>query len=184
MELDRDLHFRGNRDYLQSATLFDDILACLPGVAGSIDFNFNKKTNRQVRYQAAPPSDKDKLVATWRDGERTIHVVEREDAISERAPYDEESLVAKFSFTSEGVLVPSDIDGYSAIEAVVAAFKALLHRTVATHRPKLVFVRVRLRAVPEVPLKVRFGRRIGEFYQGDILVDDTPAGQIFFGEWT
>lgn len=184
MNRDRDLHFRGGRDYLQSATLFDDLAECLPADAGGVDFSFKKKTDRQVRYQSDAPTDESTLVATWRDERRAVYVVEREDAISDRREYDEASLVARFSFRPDGVFVPDDIEGYSVMEAAVAAFKALLHRTVATHKPKVVFVRVRLRSMPKLPLEVRFSRRIGEFYQGDIIAGGQPVGQIFFGEWT
>ena len=34
--------------------------------------------------------------------------------------------------------------------------------------------------VPQLPLEIRFGRRIGEFYQGDLSRAGKPAGQIFF----
>lgn len=183
MNLDRDLPFRGSRNYLQSATLFDDILLLRGDAVRSVDFKFNKKTDRQVHYQSAPPEIESTSVAIWRDSEATIYVVEREQEIVESVPYDEEALVDRFAFKSTGVELPQDIGDYTMMEAIVAAFKALLHRTVVTDKPKVVFVRARLSQLPDFPVEVRYSRRIGEFYQGEIFSRSKAVGQIFFGEW-
>lgn len=177
------LPFRGDRNYLQSATLFDDLLEWGGGEPRNIDLTFHRKTDRQVGYQTSPPADDALLVATWRDADKSLFVVESDQPITQRVDYDEPALVDRFTFGPEGVVVPADIGEFTVMEAIVAAFKALLHRTVVPHKPKLVFVRVRLQSVPQLPLEVRFSRRIGEFYQGDIRVDGRAAGQIFFGEW-
>ncbi|MGH8084257.1 MAG: hypothetical protein ACREPV_03170 [Lysobacter sp.] len=183
MNLDRDLPFRGGRNYLQSATLFDDILLLRGDAVTAVDFKFNKKTDRQVHYQSVPPESESTLVAIWRDSAATVYVVEREQEIVESVPYDEETLVDGFSFKATGVEVPRDIGGFTTMEAIVAAFKALLHRTVVTHKPKVVFVRARLSLLPGLPVEVRYSRRIGEFYQGEICSKGKAVGQIFFGEW-
>jgi hypothetical protein len=177
------LPFRGDRNYLQSATLFDDLLAWGGGSPRNIDLTFHRKTDRQVGYETSPPADEGALVATWRDADKAIFVVESDQPITQRVGYDEQSLVDRFTFGPDGVAIPAQIGDFSVMEAIVAAFKALLHRTVVPHKPKLVFVRVRLQAVPRLPLEVRFNRRIGEFYQGDIRADGRSVGQIFFGEW-
>jgi len=177
------LPFRGDRNYLQSATLFDDMLAWGGGNPRNIDLVFHRKTERQVGYDTSPPADDALLVATWRDADKSIFVVESDQPITQRVAYDEQSLVDRFEFGPDGVVVPADIGDFTVMEAIVAAFKALLHRTVVPHKPKLVFVRVRLQSVPQLPLEVRFSRRIGEFYQGDIRADGRAVGQIFFGEW-
>jgi hypothetical protein len=185
MILRPDLPFRGDRDYLQSATLFDDLVQWqpAPSPARAIDFTFHKKTDRQVGYQDNAPADQSALVATWRENGTAVFVVEGEQPIILREPYDEPALVARFCFGEAGVDVPADIGSFTPMEAVVAAFKALLHRTVVPSRPKLVFVRIRLRAPLSLPLRVRFDRCIGEFYQGSISSDAGDIGQIFFGEW-
>lgn len=183
MNLDRELPFRGSRNYLQSATLFDDILLLRGDGVQAVDFKFNKKTDRHVHYQSAPPENESELVAVWHDSEATIFVVERDETIVESVPYDEEALVGRFVFTPNGVELPCEIGQYTTMEAIVAGFKALLHRTVVTHKPKVVFVRARLSQLPDLPVEVRYSRRIGEFYQGEIRTNGKIAGQIFFGEW-
>ena len=183
MNLDRDLPFRGARNYLQSATLFDDILLLRGTGVTAVDFKFNKKTDRNVRYQTVPPENESALVAVWRDSKTTIFVVERDQGIAESVPYDEETLVAGFEFRAAGVELPRPMEGYTTMESIVAGFKALLHRTVVIHKPKVVFVRTRLSHLPDFPVEVRYSRRIGEFYQGDIYASGETVGQIFFGEW-
>ena len=177
------LPFRGDRNYLQSATLFDDMLDWGGGMPRNIDLTFHRKTDRQVGYETTPPQHDAALVATWRDDDKSIYVVESDQPITSRVGYDEQALVDCFAFGPDGVTVPVDIGDFTVMEAIVAAFKALLHRTVVPHKPKLVFVRVRLQSVPALPLEVRFNRRIGEFYQGDIRTGERTVGQIFFGEW-
>lgn len=181
--LDREMSFKGGRDYLHSTTLFDDLLQLLGAPGGAIDFKFDKRTGRQVSYQTEQPVPGQVLVASWRDPRGTTFVVERDAAIVRSVAYDEDGLAQRFVFSTDSVALPGDVGGHSMIEAVVAGFKALLQRTVAGKSSKLAFVRLRLQSLPEVPLEIRFARRIGEFYQGDIRADGALVGQIFFGEW-
>lgn len=183
MNLDREMSFKGGRTYLHSTTVFDDLVRLRNPGAGAIDFRFDRRTDRQVRYQFEPPASGTLPVATWRDQEGTIYIVERGEAITGSVPYDEDGLANRFRFTGQSVTLPVDLDGNSLIEAVVAGFKALLQRTVADKASKLAFVRLRLSRLPTLPLEIRFSRRIGEFYQGDIHAGAEPVGQIFFGEW-
>lgn len=182
MNLDRHMSFKGGRTYLHSTTLFDDLIQLKGLQVGPIDFKFDKRTHQQVRYQPEPPA-KGVPVATWRDSGGVTYVVERDEAITDSVPYDEDGLANRFTFTEQSVALPSDLGGNSLIEAVVAGFKALLQRTVAGKASKLAFVRLRLSSLPALPLEIRFTRRIGEFYQGDIHANGKPVGQIFFGEW-
>lgn len=185
MNLDRSLVFKGARTYLHSTSVFDDLLHLKGGAAGAVDFTFEKRTDRQVRYQSEPPADADALVATWRDGGgTTTYIVEREAPITDAVAYDEDGLAQSFSFDASSVSLPAEVGGHSLIEALVAGFKALLQRTVAGKDAKLAFVRLRLTRWPGLPLEIRYSRRIGGFYQGDIIAGGKPVGQIFFGEWT
>jgi hypothetical protein len=183
MSLRPHMPFRGDRNYLQSATLFDDILQWGGGRPRNIDFTFHRRTDRQVGYSSTAPQEESRLVARWRDDDKLVFVIEGDNPITSREAYDEQALVDRFSFGPDGVIVPADIGDFSLMEAIVAAFKALLHRTVVPHKPKLVFVRVRLQSVPELPLEIRFCRRIGEFYQGEVRAGARSVGHIFFGEW-
>ncbi|WP_166209748.1 hypothetical protein [Cognatiluteimonas telluris] len=186
MTPDRQLCFKGARQYLHSTTLFDDLLAVRGEAAGPIDFRFEHKTAHQVRYLEgdAPDTGGDAVqVASWRDARGQVRVVEREALIDCRTGYDEDGLARSFACDGNVMAIPAEVGEHSAIEAIVAGFKALLLRTVAGPGAKLAFVRIRLAAAPRLPLQVRYNRRIGEFYQGDLVSADGIIGQIFFGEW-
>jgi hypothetical protein len=186
MTADRQLCFKGTRQYLHSTTLFDDLIALRGDAAGPIDFRFEHKTAHQVRYVAADSAEVAALavqVASWRDARGEIRVLEREAMIGCRTDYDEDGLARSFAYDGNVVAIPADVGGHSAIEAIVAGFKALLLRTVAGRDARLAFVRIRLAAVPQLPLQVRYSRRIGEFYQGDLVGEAGNVGQVFFGEW-
>jgi hypothetical protein len=183
MNLERNLPFKGGRTYLHSTTVFDDLLQLKGGVAGGLDFKFDRRTDRQVRYQSERPANAATIVASWSDASGTTYVVERDAPITQTAAYDEDGLASGFDIGERQVAIPSQVGGHSLIEAIVAGYKALLKQTVAGSDAKLAFVRLRLSEWPTLPLDIHFTRRIGEFYQGDIRCGGRSVGQIFFGEW-
>jgi hypothetical protein len=183
MELSRDLSFKGDRTYLAGTTVFDDIIVLRGSSIRGIDFRFNHKTDRQVCYQSASPAEGQISVGTWRDDQDFFHIVERDAPITARVPFNEDDLVENFVFEPGRVALPTDVAPNSTIEAIVAGYKQLLLRSVIDHQARLAFVRLRLPAILTLPLEIRFSRRLGDFYQGDLVKDRKPAGQIFFGEW-
>jgi len=183
MELDRSFTFRGSRNYLHSASVLDDLLRVRPAGRQGFDFRFERRTANQVRYQDAAPPDPATLVASWRDGEGTVHVVERDEPIAGSVPYDEDGLARNFEFLPGEVRVPAGLAGYTTVEAVIAAFKALLREGAAGPDVKVVFVRMRCSRLPALPLSIRYARKIGDFYQGDLHDAAGLAGQIYYGEW-
>lgn len=184
MNTEPDLPFKGGRDYLHSTTLFDHILG-LREPSASVDFAFNRKTDRQVSLRSKPPVGDALPVASWKDDAGTLYVIEREAAITERRPYDEDGLAASFAYAADpaSVSIPADIGEHSRFEAVVAGFKAMLQRHVVPAATRLAFARIRLQRPLEGPLTIRYGRRMGHFHQGSIDADTGKVGQIFFGEW-
>lgn len=180
--IDRTFPFRGDRKYLQSASLFDDLITLRGSDVRDIDFLFHRKTANQVSY-VAEPAEAEEIVAEWTDSRGKLFVVERPESISQSTPYDEPALVSCFTLDRDCVHVPADIGPFTRIEALVAAFKALLQRRFPDTPRKYVFVRSRLRFLPEEALDVCFSRTIGEFFQADIRAGDGSVGQIFFGEW-
>lgn len=180
--LDRTFEFRGDRKYLQSASLFDDLIALRGIDVRDIDFRFHHKTGNQVSYVDAP-AEGETVVADWADSRGKVFVVERAEPIVQSTPYDEPALVARFTLDGDCVRLPADIGPFTRIEALVAGFKFLLQRRFPDTPRKYVFVRSRLRFLPEQAMDVCFARTIGEFFQADIRADGAPIGQIFFGEW-
>lgn len=184
MRIDRTFRFRGTRDYLHSASLFDDILRTRGAAAKNIDMRFHHRTTQQVSYLDTPPSPDDVVVAEWRDSAGMLHVVERDEPIREREPYDEPALADMFGIDDRHVDIPGHIGSFTRIEAIIAGFKRLLHT--CRDLPggaRYAFVRVRLQYCPEDAIRIRYARDIGEFFQGDISEGETRIGQIFFGVW-
>lgn len=183
MRLDRDFAFRGSRDYLHSTTVMNDLLRLRGGAPGGFDFRFDRRTDRQVRFQDEAPAEGEVLVGTWRDAAGTVHIVERDARIERAEPYDEDGLAGRLEFDGNAVGLPAELPGYTPTEAIVAAFKALLRRGVAGAGAKVAFVRLACNAPPRLPLRIVFSRRLGDFFQGDIDASGKPVGRIHFGEW-
>lgn len=184
MKLDRTFRFRGTRDYLHSASLFDDILQIRGIDAKNIDMKFHHRTIRQVSYVDTQPASSNVVVAEWKDDAGTLYVIEREEPILEREPYDEPGLADRFDIEGRDVDIPAGIGPFTRIEAIIAGFKRLLHtcRDIP-EGARYAFVRVRLQHCPQHAMRIRYTRDIGEFFQGDISEQGTRVGQIFFGVW-
>lgn len=183
MDLDREFQFRGNRKYLQSASLFDDLIEVRGEGICTIDFKFHRKTGNQVTLTDKAPTDTDTLVAEWNDSRGKIYVVERDEPIRDSTPYDEPLLVNMFNVDGRTINIPLDVDPFTQIEALVAGFKHLLQSVYPDVSRKYVFVRIRLKHLPQSPVQIKYSRDIGAFFQGDIHESEQIFGQIFFGEW-
>lgn len=184
MRSDRHFTFKAKRDYLHSTSLFDDLIAVRGRSAHQIDFRFSRRTDRQVAYLDTPPGPEDVVVAEWSDADGRLFVVEREEPIHEAVAYDEAALVSKFRIKDRTVDIPAKLDGFSRIDALVAAFKDLLQQVspLGGNR-KHAFVRIRLTHVPDGVASITYARDIGPFFQGDIRENGEIVGQIFFGVW-
>ena len=183
MELEPDFAFRGSRNYLHSTTVMNELLRLRDGAPGGFDFRFDRRTDRRVRFQDHAPVEGEAVVGTWRDASGTVHIVERDGRIERAEPYDEDGLASRLEFGGNAVDLPAALPGYTPVEAIVAAFKALLRRGPAGPDAKVAFVRLACNATPTLPLRITFSRRLGDFYQGDIEAAGKPLGRIHFGEW-
>jgi hypothetical protein len=183
MRLEPDFAFRGSRDYLHSTTVMNELQRLRGGAPGGFDFRFDRRTDRQVRFQDEAPAEGEVLVGTWRDAAGSVHIVERDARIERAEPYDEDGLAGRLRFDGNMVDLPAELPGYTPVEAIVAAFKALLRRGPAGAGAKVAFVRLACNAEPVLPMRIVFSRRLGDFFQGDIEASGEPLGRIHFGEW-
>jgi hypothetical protein len=184
MKLDRTFRFRGNRNYLHSTSLFDDILKVRGEMARNIDMKFHHRTNHQVSYMDTRPTSNDVVVADWRDDAGALSVIEREEPILDRELYDEPALAGKFTVEGRKVRIPKQIQPFTRIEAIIAGFKRLLNecRDIPPGS-QYAFVRVRLQHCPVDAIRINYARNVGDFLQGDISEHGAGIGQIFFGVW-
>lgn len=183
MRLDPDFAFRGSRDYLHSTSVMNALLRLRDGAPGGFDFRFDRRTGHQVRFQDEAPAAGEIPVGTWRDGAGVVHIVERNARIERAEPYDEDGLAARLAFDGGAVDLPAELPGYTAVEAIVAGFKALLRRGPAGPVAKLAFVRLACNATPALPARIVYTRRLGDFFQGEIESGGSRVGRIHFGEW-
>lgn len=176
--------FKGKRDYLHSTTVFDYVLGLIDADPTSIDFKFLKKTDKICIAQATKPASTGNVVAVYADSRGVRFILETDAPITQRHPYDEDGLGAKFKLDGKVIFVPGIVEGFSFIECAVAAFKRLLLSLDSENAHRFAFVRVMLDRVPASAFSVAFVRKLsGNFYQGVISVDGLPVGKIFFGEW-
>ena len=178
-----ELTFKGDRRYLQSASVFDDLVSRLEAPVSDIDFIFHRQTMNQVRYITEAPVSASDLVASWRDSKRQIFVVDSGLPVTESTPYDEAALVEMLAFDADKATVPAALGEFTFLEGIVAAFKHLLIRRYPERRAKYVFVRLRLKHVPHSKVTVRYSRQIGGFFQSVIESESCQLGQLFYGEW-
>ena len=181
MKIDRTFQFRGARDYLHSASVFDDLLQVRGMHSTRIDLKFHRRTARQVSY-VDELSDQE-AVAEWSDSRGKLFVIERDECISDRVPYDEDGLAEQFEIEGRIARIPAELGPFTRMEAVIAGFKRLLQATYPGMQRKYVFVRVRLDRCPDTAMEIRYSRDIGAFFQGDLSASGKLVGQIFFGVW-
>lgn len=182
MKVDRHFRFRGDREYLHSAAVFDDLAGLRGEDAARIDLKFHRRTVQQVSY-SDEPRDAAGAVAEWSDRRGKLYVVERNEPMTERVPYDEPSLVRMLAVDGRTVRIPAATPGFTRIEGLVAGFKLLLQTVHAGIERKYVFVRIRVDHCPRDAMEIRYARDIGAFFQGDVSEAGHPMGQIFFGVW-
>jgi hypothetical protein len=183
MKVDHTFTFRGSRGYLHGTSVFADLLQLRGTDATAIDLKFHRRTAHQVAY-TDDPDLAGHAVAEWHDAQGKLFIVERDESIAERVPYDESRLANMLDMDGRMVRIPASTPGFTRFEALVASFKRLLETVHAGAQRKYVFVRVCLTHVPEGAMEIYYARDIGAFFQGDISVDGVRLGQIFFGEWT
>jgi len=180
-----DFHFKGSRDYIQSASVFDFIVANLDTPPRDVNFVFNNRTGNQLLVsERRLPEEKHRLIGTWQDSERALYIHESDRPVTQREPYDEAPIVARCEIRSSTIHTAFPISGYSFIECCVAAYKHLLHQLFPERKTKYVFVRIALRELPSTDFEVRYTRKLASsFYQGDISSGGRLVGRIFYGEW-
>lgn len=178
------LHFRGNRTYLHSTTLLSAIFdqmdnSLLP--AENIDFVMHRISDKQCHFSENKPENLNNLIATYRDDNHRLFVVQEETPLTERFPYDEEAVIGNYTINDDTIEVPYNVTSpYPAIEVIVSGFKQLLLNCQKV-QPYL-FSRLIIEKMPTTPFTITFKRIISNtFYEGDILVGDKKIGKIYFG---
>lgn len=180
-----ELYFRGDRNYLHGTTLFDYILNAYvinKYEPKNIDFSFHKLTNKRciiVPEEGSLPQDQ--LVGQYKDNETQLFIYETKDAITERFPYDENGIIKKCFVKGDEITISENIDDYSFIEKIIAAYKYLLIGIYKDSYGRYLFARLTLSFIPEGEIKIKQERIISnKFFEGRIRQGDKDVGEIFF----
>lgn len=183
-----DLPFKGARDYLTGADIFDALLR-ITGAKGPAVLVLRRFMRHPINAVPIPlGADSSAYPAEFHySSVGSDHtVVVREDpsrSAARRVPYDEEAVTAPavISGTSLSCRISRS---YSFIEHVVALNKLLLNRSaLGATAPKWLFTRIELDAVPESPdtLDLRLTASIGSrITKTAIGADGRFLGHIYF----
>jgi hypothetical protein len=193
MERQMELRFKGERDYLQGADIFNETVRWLIAKEGeimNIDFTFHKLASQQLKAIVGTRPDGAKPVAecvfTSSGTRQRAYVVEIDQPVTDRYPYPEDEIVSLMEIDlakRRGVL--SGEARYSDIEIWVAMTKALHYKVFPDLKGKWLFVRGRFpqyanhgRATEHaVAIVASFNDKLT---RSEVLVDGVKVGEIYF----
>lgn len=188
-----ELKFKGERDYLQGADIFNQTLVWLgtrQSVLKDIDFTFHRLAARQLKVVngAAPEGSEPVAVCAFTSGKgrEQVHLVETDQAVAGRYPYPEDDIVNEMEIdlaARKGVLRGET--AYSDIEVWVAMTKALHYKTFPHLEGKWLFVRGRFpQFARHSPAKERTLVIASSFNdkltRSEALLDGVKVGDIYF----
>lgn len=176
--------FRGRRDYLHSASLFDCVLARRGRDAGepkNIDFTFKRKSNRVCRIEDTSRGDEG-LVAAYVDDGSQYYIYETDQPIRRRVHYAEPTEGNGYTIEGDCAFIQMAGEGVSFIELAVGAYKGLLTSIFPKSGGKYIFARIRLDWIPDSSFQICYKRKVAKkFFEGQIVVKESPVGFIYFG---
>jgi hypothetical protein len=176
--------FRGKRDYLHSASLFDCIVARRLQDADNpedIDFTFMRKSDRVCRIEDTNQGVSG-LVAAYTDRHGQYFIYETDHPIQRRVHYAEPTEGNGYAISGDCASVQGPGEGVSFIELAVAAYKGLLTSMFPQNAGKYIFARIRLDVIPESSFEICYKRKVARhFFEGQINAKGSPIGFLYFG---
>jgi hypothetical protein len=178
---------REKRTYLQSASVFDFLVA-RTGVRRKIALTFRRKIECEVEALPAPGrGDIESYPARFSGesdcGRVDMVLTERQPLtpVPRREPYNEAGVLAGHRI--DGLTIEGDSDnGASAIDRIVALNKRLINQTTAPQKV-LVFSKIALKTLPDnkARLKIHLKSRLGlTLFRSVIFANDEEVGEIIF----
>lgn len=174
--------FRGQREYLHGASIFDFIVtefAVKQGAPAQIDFIFIHKTTHYCRVESTKRGNAG-LVASYADENGQYFLYETNEPITERVAYSEPVEGEHFVIEAKRVFIGTADNTF--IELAVAAYKGLLTALFPETKGKHILSRIQLELIPTSSFEIHYKRKIAKrFYEGEICIDGDPVGLIYFG---
>jgi len=181
-----DVPLREKRTYVQSASLFDFLVA-KTGVNRNISLSFRRKIECHVEAVPADSCVSENCPARFSGEGQHAHfdlaIVEKAplQRLERHEPYDEPAAVA--SSRIEGTSISSESgNGASAIDRIVALNKRLILQTTAPKKV-LIFSKIFLSTLPSngAPLTVTLKSRLGlTLFRSTVSADGCEVGEIVF----
>ncbi len=182
-----DVPLREKRTYIQSASLFDFLVA-KTGVDRNIVLSFRRKIEFEIEAASAEScGDAESYPARFsgENGRGRFDLVITEKLplkpLERREAYDEPAVVADGRI--EGLTISSPRgNGASAIDRIVALNKRLILQTTAPQKT-LIFSKITLNNLPKscAPLKIVLRSRLGiTLFRSSIFDGDREVGEIVF----
>ena len=193
-QFDLSFRFKGGRDYVHGTDIFNEMMGLADRLGVSNTGQVQMAIHRMMREQLTAYWVEDEMIQepavvfTFGVGEdrQVFALKENGKPVSERYPYDEDSIVTDATISDEEILHSgiSSID-FSNIEKVVALNKGHLQALFNENSGKWIFSKISVNGElmgkdPErikLVLKKRIGLRLTKT---NILFDDQPIGDIFF----
>ncbi len=191
MDLRLELPFKGDRNYLHGTDIHDAVRDAVRnrwGEAEAVDLSFHRLARHALRLRDEAPAQEAMAVCRCRagGGARQLWVVETEEPVQGRRPYDEEAVVAPMQVDHDRRVAVLDGDrARTDIETWVAMTKRLHQLALPDLRGRWLFVRARLPrfggaggpARREIRIAAVLGNRLT---RNELLLDGKPAGEIYF----
>ncbi|MEW6133717.1 MAG: hypothetical protein AB1591_11235 [Pseudomonadota bacterium] len=185
--------YKGSRDYIHGTDIFNETLAWLSGRKGEvrdIDFTFHRVAAKQLKLVPGPLPEGVEPVAACAfksaEGREKAYLVETEQAVAGRYPYDEDEIVGAMAFDLDGRKATLRAQtGYSDIEVWVAMTKALHYKVFPQLEGKWLFVRGRFPAYERhtaaqervLAIAASFNDKLT---RSEAWQDGVKVGEIFF----
>ena len=181
-----DIAFKGDRTYLQSADIFDSIIANT-GASRNLKLQFRRILSHKIEAVDASAVDQPEACPARFTGEGDngafdlLIVDDPTTEIAARVPYDEPRVI-RDSHIEGSQISSQDGQDASVMERVVALNKHLIHSTVKPGK-KLLFSSANLISLPArtAHLTVRLESRLGvRLFKSSIHVGADRVGEIIF----
>jgi hypothetical protein len=187
------MKYKGNRNYIQGGDFFDAISSKLieetgAGALKKLCFKAFTKNQCYLVLEKRPVDGQCQIGnGIWLkpDGEEVrFWIVESNEPVSLRYPFDEDELVAPSRIVGNAITLAVEKSEYSVIENVVALTKKLNYALTPDVNGKWVFGQLDMwEPMPtdfnEIEI-IRTSERKGMFSRNEIVIDKEPVGQIRF----
>lgn len=177
-------YLKGNRDYVHSSNVFDSILDSIDDASpNTIDFSLSRMSNKTWYLTSDKTlADKGTVIGLYKDSSAFFFICESEMVITDSRPYAESELTKKFSLDGHSIHIPNNIDDFSFIEKLNAAFKSLLNISVfPKEATPYLFARLRIDHIPYDGFTIKYRRIVaGTFYEGVLVENKSNLGFIYF----